>query len=83
MYKNVMKDMIEEPDKKIKPKAWRAELEGLQEKYRQTEKPMSDAIINLAKMEVLSYNKRYLEQMLQNERNERTKNLSRNNDRSL
>jgi len=77
MYKSAFKDMIEEPDKKIKPKAWQTEIDELKEKYRQTEKPMSDAIVNLAKMEVLSYNKRYLEQMLQNERNERTKNLNR------
>ena len=50
----------------------------MKEKYKQTERPLSDAIINLAKMEVLSYNKRYLEQTLQNERNERSKNLNRN-----
>ena len=78
MYKSAMKDMIKESDKKITPIAWRKELESLKEKYRQTERPLSDAIINLAKMEVLSYNKRYLEQMLQNERNERNKNLNKN-----
>ena len=78
MYKSALKDMIKEPDKKITPKAWKKELDGLKEKYQQTERPLSDAIINLAKMEVLSYNKRYLEQTLQNERNERNKNLNRN-----
>ena len=77
MYKSAMKDMIKEPDKKITPIAWRKELEGLKEKYRQTERPLSDAIVNLAKMEVLSYNKRDLERMLENERNERNKNLNR------
>lgn len=77
MYKSALKDMIKEPDKKITPKAWKKELDGLKEKYQQTERPLSDAIINLAKMEVLSYNKRYLEQTLQNERNERNKNLNR------
>jgi len=77
MYKSAFKDMIKEPDKKITPKAWKKELDGLKEKYQQTERPLSDAIINLAKMEVLSYNKRYLEQTLQNERNEKNKNLNR------
>ena len=84
MYKSALKDMIKEPDKKITPKAWKKELDGLKEKYQQTERPLSDAIINLAKMEVLSYNKRYLEQTLQNERNEKNKNLNRSrSDHSL
>lgn len=84
MYKSALKDMIKEPDKKINPKAWKKELDGLKEKYQQTERPLSDAIINLAKMEVLSYNKRYLEQTLQNERNEKNKNLNRSrSDHSL
>lgn len=84
MYKSAFKDMIKEPDKKITPKAWKKELDGLKEKYQQTERPLSDAIINLAKMEVLSYNKRYLEQTLQNERNEKNKNLNRSrSDHSL
>lgn len=84
MYKSALKDMIKEPDKKINPKAWKKELDGLKEKYQQTERPLSDAIINLAKREVLSYNKRYLEQTLQNERNEKNKNLNRSrSDHSL
>lgn len=84
MYKSAFKDMIKEPDKKITPKAWKKELDGLKEKYQQTERPLSDAIINLAKMEVLSYNKRYLEQTIQNERNEKNKNLNRSrSDHSL
>lgn len=83
MYKSALKDMIEEPDKKINPKAGKKELDGLKEKYQQTERPMADAIINLAKMEVLSYNKRYLEQTLQNERSAREKNHSRDYNQSL
>jgi len=83
MYKSAFKDMIKEPDKKITPKAWKKELDGLKEKYQQTERPLSDAIINLAKMEVLSYNKRYLEQTLQNERSERNQTHIRNRDQIL
>lgn len=52
--------MIDEPDIKITPKAGQKELDGLREKYQKTEKPLSDATMNLAKMEVLSYNKRDL-----------------------
>ena len=83
MYKSAFKDMIKEPDKKITPKAWKKELDGLKEKYQQTERPLSDAIINLAKMEVLSYNKRYLEQTLQNERSEKNRTHIRNRDQIL
>ena len=53
------------------------ELDGLREKYQKTEKPLSDATMNLAKMEVLSYNKRDLERMLQNERSQREHEINR------
>nr|WP_026504800.1 hypothetical protein [Butyrivibrio sp. NC3005] len=62
---------IKEPDKKINPKAWQKELDGLREKYQKTERPLSEATLNLAKMEVLSHNKRDLERILQNERSRR------------
>lgn len=77
VYRNVMKNMIVEPDKKITPKAWRKEYEALEKQYRQTEKPLSDAIVNLAKMEVLNYNKTDLDRMLENERNARERNQHR------
>ena len=75
--------MIKESDKKITPKAWKKELDGLKEKYQQTERPLSNAIINLAKMEVLNHNKRDLERMLQNERSERNRTHIRNRDQIL
>ena len=34
----------------------RKELDGLKESYRKTERPLSDAIVDLAKMEVLNHN---------------------------
>jgi len=80
MHKNILKDMIEEPDKKITPKAWEKELKGLREKYQKTEQPFADAIVDLAKMEVLSYNKRDLERMLENESHNRTREIARNRD---
>ena len=43
----------------------------------QRQKPLSDATMNLAKMEVLSYNKRDLERMLQNERSQREHEINR------
>ena len=75
--------MIKEPDKKITPKAWQKELDGLKERYQKTEKPLSDATLDLAKMEVLNHNKRDLERMLQNERSERNRTHIRNRDQIL
>ena len=51
IHHDVLKDMIKEPDKKINPKAWQKELDGLREKYQKTERPLSEATLNLAKME--------------------------------
>jgi uncharacterized protein (DUF342 family) len=75
--------MIKEPDKKITPKAWQKELDGLKERYQKTERPLSDATLDLAKMEVLNHNKRDLERMLQNERSERNRTHIRNRDQIL
>ena len=72
-----MEYMIKEPDKKINPKAWQKELDGLREKYQKTERPLSEATLNLAKMEVLGHNKRDLERMLQNDRSQREHSINR------
>lgn len=83
IYRDTLKSMIVEPDKKINPKAWTKELEGLKESYRKTERPLSDAIVDLAKMEVINHNKHDLERMLQNERSERNRTHIRNRDQIL
>ena len=83
IYRDTLKSMIVEPDKKINPKAWTKELDGLKESYRKTERPLSDAIVDLAKMEVLNHNKHDLERMLQNERSERNQTHIRNRDQIL
>ena len=70
--------MIKEPDKKINPKAWQKEFDGLREKYHNTEGPLSDAIADHAKIEVLNYNKKDLERMLQNEHSRREREVNRN-----
>ena len=83
IYRDTLKSMIVEPDKKINPKAWTKELDGLKESYRKTERPLSDAIVDLAMMEVLNHNKHDLERMLQNERSERNRTHIRNRDQIL
>ena len=77
IYRNVLKDMIAEPDKKINPKAWRKELDRLQQDYQQTEIMLSDATVDLARMEVLDHNRRDLERMLENDRNQNDRNTIR------
>ena len=75
MYKSALKDMIEEPDKKIKPIAWRKELIELGETYKEKQKAYSTAVIDLAKMEVLNHNKRDLQRMLENESHQRNRGI--------
>ena len=84
MYKNILKDMIKEPDKKIVPKKWKEEVDRLDEKSRKTEKAISNALVDLAKMEVLIYNKRDLERMLENERHQPSRSITKKrNDPSI
>ena len=77
MYKSALKDMIEETDKKIKPVAWRKELTELGETYKEKQKAYSAAVLDLAKMEVLNHNRRDLNRMLENERHQKTRNITR------
>ena len=77
MYKSALKDMIEETDKMIRPKSWREELETLQTKYEDKQKSYSAAVVDLAKMEVLNHNRRDLNRMLENERHQKTMNITR------
>ena len=78
MYKSALKDMIEEPDKKITPIAWRKELATLGETYKEKQKAYSAAVVDLAKMEVLNHNRKDLDRMLENEGHKRTVNKDRN-----
>ena len=73
MYKSALKDMIEEPDKKITPIAWRKELATLGETYKEKQKAYSAAVIDLAKMEVLNHNRKDLDRMLENESHQRNR----------
>ncbi|MDY6307992.1 MAG: MobA/MobL family protein [Oribacterium sp.] len=82
MYKSALKDMIEEPDKKIKPIAWRKALTELGETYKEKQKAYSAAVVDLAKMEVLNHNRRDLERMLENESHQRGRE-PRNRNQSL
>ena len=83
MYRNVLKDMIEESDKLIKPKAWQKERDTLAEKLPGIRKSISAATVDLAKMEVLEHNRRDLERMLENERHDRNRERARDRDPSL
>lgn len=83
IYRDALKDMIKEPDKKITPKAWQKELDGLEDRYAKTQRPYSDAVFDLAKMEVLNHNKRDLERMLENESHQRTRSITRKFEPSL
>ena len=83
MYKSALKDMIEEPDKRIRPKAWREELDGLKIKYAEKQKSYSAAVVDLAKMEVLKHNKGDLERMLENESHKRSREHVRDKNPSL
>jgi len=71
-YRDRLKGMITEPDKKITPKAWQKELDSLLPKYDAGKEPYAIVVSTLATIEVLEYNKTDLQRMLENERKEQT-----------
>lgn len=56
MYRDELKSMIKEPDKKIMPKSWKRELEKLEPEFKATQKPYSQVVWKLAAIEVLNHN---------------------------
>jgi hypothetical protein len=77
VYREVFKGMIEESDKRITPKKWQEELESLKADYQKNRIRCSDITLHLAKIEVLSYNKRDLERMLENESHQKKHDIGR------
>ena len=75
--------MIREPDKKILAKNWKAELETLTKEFNATAEPYKDSVRSLATIEVLEYNKRDIQRMLDNERNAPAKEREISKERSV
>ena len=82
-YRSNLKDMIKEADKKIVPGKWRSELSDLETKYAKTREPYADTLSKLSAIEVLSFNRKDLERMLENESHKKTHEISRNRDQVL
>ena len=82
----VVAGMINEPDKKITPRAWEKELSSLQASLDKTQKPYAELITQLSAVEVLEYNCINLERMLSNENHDKNHDIARSkyrNDQSL
>lgn len=83
-HRDILRGMIEEDDKKIKPKAWQKELDTLTKEYDETNKPYAQLVWRLASIEVLSHNRRDLQRMLENESHQQNRDISRSrNNQSL
>ncbi|MBP3802385.1 MAG: MobA/MobL family protein [Oribacterium sp.] len=83
-HRDILQGMIEEDDKKIKPKAWQNELDTLTKEYDETKKPYAQLVWRLASIEVLSHNRRDLERMLENESHQQNRSINRSrNNQSL
>ncbi len=77
VYRDMLKDRIREPEKKIEPKKWDKELDTLRTELDGSWKEYSDTVWELAVIETLEYNKKDLGRMLANESHQRTAEGSR------
>ena len=76
MYRDELKGIIKESEKRIMPKTWKRELEKLESKFKATQKPYSQVVWKLAAIEVLNHNRKDLERMLENERHKNERQVS-------
>jgi hypothetical protein len=77
LYRNRLKSMIKEPDKKILAGAWRRELATLEAAYEKGSEPYAKVVTDLASVEVLQHNKKDLERMLENESHKKSPVIKR------
>ena len=77
-YREHLKQMIKEPDKKIASKTWQKELDTIQIKFDATKEPYAKAVSTLACIEMLEYNNGLLENMLEHEKRTVSKHQKRN-----
>ncbi len=72
IYRKGLKDMITELDKKIMVGAWRKELASSRAGFEKNTTPCAEVITDLACVEVLQYNGKDLDRLLENESQRRT-----------
>lgn len=83
-HRDILRGMIKKDDKKITPKAWQKELDTLTKEYDEAKKPYTQLVWKLASIEVLNHNRRDLERMLENEKHQRNRDITRSkNNQSL
>ena len=59
------------------PKSWKREFEKLEPEFNATQKTYSQVVWKLAAIEVLNHNRKDLERMLENERNQQVRQINR------
>ena len=77
IYRDLLKDRIREADKKIVPKKWKEEMENLRTELAGSQQEYADTVWALACIETLEHNKKDLQRMIENERNEKERKFSR------
>ncbi len=77
VYRDMLKDRIREPEKKIEPKKWEKELATLRSELDGSWKEYSDTVWELAIIETLDHNKKDLDRMLENESHQRVAGKNR------
>ena len=77
VYRDMFKDRIREPEKKIEPKKWEKELATLRSEQDGSWKEYSDTVWELAIIETLEHNKKDLDRMLENESHQRVAEKNR------
>ena len=80
MYRDILKDRIMEPDKKIVPRKWREEIAELKNALEGSWQEYSDAVWVLAGIETLEYNQKDLKRMIENEGHKLSEKRIRNRD---
>ena len=82
MYRNVIKALIRGEDKRILPKEWQKQIDKINCDNSEVNKSLQKTVSVLAAIEVLQFNKKDLQRMIENENHKKQKDQSINRNKN-
>ena len=83
MYRKILKSFIRGEDKRILPKEWQKQMDKFNDANTDVNSSLQKTVSILAAIEVLQFNKKDLQRMIENENHKRTVNIEKKNIKSI
>ncbi len=83
MYRKILKSFIRGEDKRILPKEWQKQMDKFNDANTDVNNSLQKTVSVLAAIEVLQFNKKDLQRMIENESHKKAVSIEKNNIKSI